>query len=174
MLASANLVDDLGKGIAVFLRAHVFDKCLEFGAQHPLGQMLSDAAGRESERYSRPTSFKNCTRPMISRVNSPAILRSRGERFQASISACSWPSGRRQRSPMLRLRNLTEDASSRWTFTRAALVAAGAPLAGLQALPPGALIVLTGSTASVAFVSEQRDEAAYRAAVAMATDAFET
>ena len=68
----------------------------------------------------------------------------------------------------------SEDASSRWTFTRAALVAAGAPLAGLQDLPPGALIVLTGSTASVAFVSEQRDEAAYRAAVAMATDAFET
>jgi hypothetical protein len=63
-----------------------------------------------------------------------------------------------------------EDASLRWVFTRASLVAAGAPIVDLSQLPVGSLIVRAHSDApSRAYVAARCDEAEYRAAIALAT-----
>src|SRR4029079_1289668 len=63
-----------------------------------------------------------------------------------------------------------EDASLRWLFTRASLVAAGAPIVDLPQLPVGAVILRTRQSApSQAYVAARCDEATYRAAIALAT-----
>ena len=63
-----------------------------------------------------------------------------------------------------------EDASLRWLFTRASLVAAGAPIVDLAQLPVNTLIVRTHQGApSKAYVAARCDEATYRAAIALAT-----
>ncbi|HZX53738.1 MAG TPA: hypothetical protein VFE86_03615 [Ilumatobacteraceae bacterium] len=63
-----------------------------------------------------------------------------------------------------------EDASLRWVFTRASLVAAGAPIVDLPQLPVGTLILRTyGDAPSQAYVAARCDEAEYRAAIALAT-----
>ena len=63
-----------------------------------------------------------------------------------------------------------EDASLRWVFTRASLVAAGASIVDVPQLPVGTLILRPGVDApSTAYVAARCDEATYRAAIALAT-----